>query len=102
MLKRLITIAAASVAAVTLSASAAGAHPVGTPGEPNCHGQRISHGNDPKDPAHGLTPPERAAILTEIIAEGGPFGSFLELLFGEEVSVAEFHQFVRACAPPPQ
>lgn len=49
----------------------------------------------PKSSDHGITPVERAAFLTEIIASGDEFGLFLESLFGDEVSVAEFHTWVK-------
>lgn len=87
-------------AALTLFLGVSGlaaAHPVGTPGEPQCHGERVSHGNWPKSSDHGITPVERAAFLTHIIGDpnSGGFGIFLRSLFGDEVSVAEFHMFVK-------
>ncbi len=80
----------------------AAAHPVGTVGEPQCHGERVSHGNWPKDVVlHGITPVERAAFLTLIIAEDtSGFGAFLRSLFGDEVSVAEFHTWVKLNCEP--
>ena len=73
----------------------ASAHPVGTPGTPNCFGNRISHGSSD----HGLTPKERAAELQKIVDSGDPLA--LEL-FGETVSVAEFTRFVKAnCSDDP-
>jgi hypothetical protein len=82
-------------AAVLLPAAAASADPVGTPGTPNCFGQRVSHGSSD----HGLTPGERAAALQEIVDSGDPLA--LEL-FGPTVSVAEFTWFVRVnCSDDP-
>ncbi|HJR25577.1 MAG TPA: hypothetical protein VJ804_08900 [Acidimicrobiales bacterium] len=94
MKRKVIAGAAAIAVSIAGAAGVAGAHPVGEPGTPSCHGERVSHGNAPHDPAHGITPKERADILTGIIAEGGPFGEFLESRYGDEVSVAEFHDFV--------
>lgn len=84
-----------ATAALLLTAGAASADPVGTPGTPNCFGQRISHGSSD----HGLTPKERAAALQEFVDSGDPLA--LEL-FGPTVSVAEFAWFVRTnCSDDP-
>ena len=90
----------AAVAAMTLSlglgAGAAGAHPVGEPGTPSCHGERVSHGSSD----HGQTPGDRVAEVNNIITNGPPPGAdeFVDMIrdfFGEEATVQEFHQFVR-------
>lgn len=81
--------------ALVVPAAAASAHPVGTPGTPNCFGQRISHGSSD----HGLTPRERAAGLQELVDSGFP--PAVEL-FGEEVTVREMTWFVRTnCSDDP-
>ena len=90
----------AAVAVVTLAlglgAGAAGAHPVGEPGTPSCHGERVSHGSSD----HGQTPGERVAEVNAIITDGPPPGvsEFVDMLrdfFGEEATVQGFHEFVR-------
>ena len=73
----------------------ASAHTVGTPGTPNCFGQRISHGSS----AHDLTPVQRAAMLQQIVDAGDPLAI---ALFGETVTVQEFIRFVQAnCSDDP-
>jgi hypothetical protein len=46
MYRRLLAAAPAAVLALSLSAASVGAQgvPVGTPGEPQCHGERVSTG----------------------------------------------------------
>ena len=84
-----------TTAALLLTAGTASADPVGTPGTPNCFGQRVSHGSS----AHDLTPKERAAALQEIVDSGDPLA--LEL-FGPTVSVQEFIRFVQVnCSDDP-
>ena len=90
-----IAILPVTTAALMLAGGTASADPVGTPGTPNCFGQRISHGSSD----HDLTPKERAAALQEIVDSGDPLA--LEL-FGPTVSVAEFTWFVRTnCSDDP-
>src|SRR5688572_13867478 len=73
---KLLTATAAASLTLSLAAVGAGAQgvPVGTPGEPQCHGERVSTGNrrveDILIPPLGvdledyrLTPPNRAALL---------------------------------------
>lgn len=84
-----------TAAALMLAGGTASADPVGTPGTPNCFGQRISHGSS----VHELTPKERAAGLQAIVDSGDPLA--LEL-FGPTVSVGEFTWFVRTnCSDDP-
>jgi hypothetical protein len=66
------------------------AHPVGEPGDPNCHGQRVSHGasHSPVHAGHGLTPVERRDAI--------------EAMFGEELTVGEWNQFIKTCPLPPE
>ena len=85
---RALVIPAVAASAVVLGAGPAMAHPVGTPGTPNCFGQRISHGSS----VHGLTPKERAAGLQEIVDSGLPEAV---AFFGPTVSVGEMTLFVR-------
>jgi hypothetical protein len=75
-------------AGLLLGAGTALAHPVGDASEPNCHGQRVSHGasHSPVHEGHGLTPVVRRDIIEE--------------LFGEEISLGEWHQFIKTCPPP--
>lgn len=83
MVRKLVLAASTVVVAAVMVVGPAGAHPVGDSSEPNCHGQRISHGSSD----HGLTPKERAEMASE--------------LFGEDISVREMQEFVRMCLPPP-
>jgi hypothetical protein len=72
------------------------AHPVGSADEPNCHGQRVSHGvshslkhlghGHPDSEFPGGTPPERRDIVEEFIGE---------------ITVGEWHQFIKTCPTPP-
>jgi hypothetical protein len=67
------------------------AHPVGDVTEPSCHGQRVSHGanHSPIQEGHQLTPVERRDAI--------------EQMFGENITVGEWNQFIATCpAPPPQ
>ena len=65
------------------------AHPVGDASEPNCHGQRVSHGasHSPVHDGHGLTPVD----LRDFIGD----------LTGEELTVGEWNKFIKTCPPPP-
>ena len=83
---------AISVAALTLVfALPVAAHPVGDASEPNCHGQRVSHGasHSKVHGGHGLTPVERRDLAEE--------------LFEEEIpNLGEWNKFIKLClAPPP-
>ena len=71
-----------------LTTASAGAHPVGDATEANCHGQRVSHGasHSPVHEGHGLTPVDRRDIV--------------EGFLGEEITVGEWHQFIKTCPPP--
>lgn len=97
---RKLVLAVSTVSVVlAVSGGTANAHTVGVPGQANCHGKRVSHGAS----NHGLTPRQRAAFLTEIANEpdAGEFGAFLRERFGNQVSVGEFHRFVRLnCTAP--
>jgi len=65
------------------------AHPVGDASEPNCHGQRVSHGasHSPVHEGHQLTPVDRRDIIEEIT--------------GEDITVGEWNKFIKTCPPPP-
>ena len=67
------------------------AHPVGDASQPNCHGQRVSHGasHSPVHGGHGLTPVERRDLAEQI--------------FNEEIAnLGEWNKFIKLClAPPP-
>ena len=81
-----IRFAVATYTIVIGLASAGGsalAHPVGTPGEPNCYGNRVSHGSSKSEvhEGHGLTPVERVEINEEAL--------------GIDLSVKDFHDFVK-------
>ena len=81
-------VASAAVGATMLSGlGAASAHPVGDASEPNCHGQRVSHGasHSPVHEGHGLTPVERRDAVEEFT---GP------------ITVGEWNQFIKECPPP--
>ncbi len=105
MLMRKTAVAGVALGAVLATAGAAAAHPVGTPGEPNCFGQRVSHGSSD----HKLTPKERAAGLQFVVYESG-FVTPEEVAAFEErfgvknktVTVRIFAAFVRAnCSDDP-
>lgn len=74
--------------ALLLGATTAWAHPVGDASEPNCHGQRVSHGasNSAAHDGHGLTPVERRDAV--------------EVFLGEEITVGEWNQFIKTCPAP--
>jgi hypothetical protein len=79
----------ASALTLALTVPAA-AHPVGTAGEPNCLGQRISHGanHSPIQEGHALTPVERWKLAEEY--------------FGVEIpTLGDWIKFVKTCPPPP-
>ncbi|NNF56144.1 MAG: hypothetical protein HKN03_17080 [Acidimicrobiales bacterium] len=105
MSTRLVAIVGVILMCLALVATPASAHPVGVPGEPNCFGQRISHGSSD----HGLTPKERAAGLQEVVelALAGEFGpesqAFALEFFGTDgVSVKEMTAWVRLnCSDTP-
>ena len=78
MRKKLVVAGLTTMLGLTSGIGSANAHSVGNASEPNCHGQRVSHGASD----HGLTPKERADA--------------------NEVSVREYHQFVKLCFPPRQ
>lgn len=82
--------AVTTLAAVVTGAGIASAHPVGDASEPNCHGQRVSHGasHSKVHGGHGLTPGERRDFIEEFI--------------GEEITLGEWHQFIKTCPPPEQ
>jgi hypothetical protein len=66
------------------------AHVVGTAGEPNCLGMRVSHGasHSPVWDGHGLTPVERRDLAEQI--------------FGEEIpTIGDWIKFVKTCPAPP-
>ncbi len=97
MVKKLGAAVATVMLGLGLGAGVASAHPVGEPGTPNCHGERVSHGSSD----HGQTPKERVAELNNIIINGIPHPDAQEFVrivrdfFGEEATVKEFHQWVR-------
>ena len=105
MLIRKAAVAGIALGAVLTTAGAAAAHPVGTPGEPNCFGQRVSHGSSD----HELTPKERAAALQFVVYESGFVPpeevARFEEQFGvkdQTVTVRVFAAFVRAnCSDDP-
>jgi hypothetical protein len=74
--------------ALFVGGGVASAHPVGDASEPNCHGQRVSHGasHSKVHGGHGLTPVDRRDIIEEII--------------GEEITVGEWNKFIKTCPPP--
>ncbi len=77
MVKKLGGAVATVLLGLGLGAGVASAHPVGEPGTPNCHGERVSHGSSD----HGLTPNDRAGFL--------------------ETTVKEYHERVRlSCSAP--
>jgi hypothetical protein len=77
MRRRIAIAVLGSALALTAGASSALAQATGTPGEPNCHGQRVSFGSSEFD----ITPKDRAGILG--------------------ISVQQFQQRVRASCQAP-
>ena len=68
----------------------AAAHVVGTAGDPNCLGLRVSHGasHSPVHNGHGLTPVERRDLAEQV--------------FGEEIpTIGDWIKFVKTCPAPP-
>jgi len=66
------------------------AHVVGTAGDPNCLGMRVSHGasHSPVWDGHGLTPVERRDLAEQV--------------FGEEIpTIGDWIKFVKTCPAPP-
>ena len=94
----------AVMAGVLFAPGMASAHTVGTPGEPNCFGQRTSHANDP---THQGTPKERAALMQQMITNPPPFlppeaVTELQAFFGPTVEVREIQRWVRInCSDDP-
>ena len=88
--KHVSVAALAAAAAIMLGSGAASAHPVGSADEPNCHGQRVSHGanHSPIQEGHGLTPVERRDQLIE-------FG-----VIPADTTLGEWNKFVKECPPP--
>ena len=73
----------------------ASAHPVGDDTQPNCHGQRVSHGASHSEikGGHGLTPVERRDLLVE-------FG-----VIPEGTNLGVWNKFIATCPapePPPE
>lgn len=67
------------------------AHVVGTAGDPNCLGMRVSHGanHSPVQEGHGLTPVERRDLAEQV--------------FGEEIpTIGDWIKFVKTCPAPPE
>jgi hypothetical protein len=99
MRRKLVSTLGAVVIAAVIGAAPAAAHPVGAPGEANCHGVRVSHGSSD----HDQTPVDRVEELNDLLsldpADLPPgfaaFVRFLQDFFGEEATVQEFHRFVR-------
>jgi hypothetical protein len=86
----------AVVAGVVMTPGIASAHPVGTPGEPGCFGERMSHAASD----HGLTAKERAAQMEEMLRNPPPFlppeaVAQLRAFFGPTVEVREIQTWVR-------
>ena len=84
---KLLAFIAAGVLASTVLSTGVWAHPVGDASEPNCHGQRVSHGasHSPVHEGHELTPVERRDAVEEFT---GP------------LTVGEWNQFIKTCPPP--
>ena len=89
-----LLVVAAMSASLFLGGGVALAHPVGSADEPNCHGQRVSHGAS-RSKVHeghgelefgGGTPPHRRDII--------------EGFLGVEITVGEWHQHIKLCLPP--
>jgi hypothetical protein len=91
MSARRILVAASVIGSSILAGSGmALAHPVGDDSEPNCHGQRVSHGasHSKVHDGHGLTPVERRDMFVEMG------------LIPEGTNLGEWNKFVKTCPPP--
>ena len=80
-----------SVAALTLVfALPVAAHPVGNASEPNCHGQRVSHGasHSAVHGGHGLTPVERRDLAEQLLQVEIP-------------NLGVWNKFIKTCPEPP-
>jgi hypothetical protein len=103
-MRKTIALFAAAATAAVLIPTAAWAHPVGEPGTPNCHGQRVSHGSSD----HGQTPKERAAALGDFVFNVLPaedremFQEFFGVETQADVTVQVFQRFVKInCSDTP-
>jgi hypothetical protein len=86
--KTITVLAGLSVAVALFGGSGVAiAHPVGDASEPNCHGQRVSHGASHSDihGGHELTPVVRRDLVEEFV---GP------------ITVGEWNKFIKTCPPP--
>jgi hypothetical protein len=88
---KMVVGAAFGAAALMLAlAMPVAAHVVGTAGDPNCLGMRVSHGasHSPIWEGHGLTPVERRDLAEQV--------------FGEEIpTIGDWIKFVKTCPAPP-
>ena len=98
MYRRLLTAASSAGLTLALTAGLAGAQgvPVGTPGEPQCHGERVSAGNHnvvdiPELEIEGLrlTPKGRVLLLNTFGVDGRT-----------DWTVQDFHERVRKSCDP--
>lgn len=89
-LRKTVVVAISATALMLAFASPVAAHPVGEASEPNCLGQRMSHGasHSPVHDGHGLTPIERRDLLRETFPEDA------------DITVSEMIQFIKLCLPP--
>ena len=94
-MKKVLAVPAVAAAVLLTPGVASADDPVGTPGEPSCFGERVSHAAS----NHGLTPKERAAIFEERL----PFlPDEARALFGDTVEVREIQWWVRTnCSDDP-
>lgn len=87
---RWIAVVFGAAALVVTLALPVSAHVVGTAGDPNCLGQRVSHGasHSAVQGGHGLTPVERRDLAEEY--------------FGVEIAtIGDWIKFVKTCPAPP-
>ena len=77
VMRRSVVVLSTIALGAALGGGTASAHLGGVPGAPNCLGVRTSHAAS----VHGLTPPERAAIVSGLL--------------GRDVSVGDLQGLVR-------
>lgn len=93
-IKKVLAVPAVA-AGILLVPGVASADTVGTPGEPSCFGERMSHAASD----HRWTPKERAARFE---VETLPFVPEAQALFGDSIEVREIQWFVRVnCSDNP-
>ena len=100
MYRRLLTAAAAAALSLALTAGLAGAQGVivGTPGEPQCHGERVAEGNHRVEE---IVIPELGLDLHDFRLTPKGRVLLLEAFVGGDWTVQDFQERVRASCEAP-